>query len=90
MENMLSQGMPLALFGIGIVFAFLCLLVLATWAMSVLTERWLPIHGKAATQTARSAPTAAQMAAIIAALSLHRQRRDAGHSTQVNLSRNHP
>ena len=77
MENLVSQGLPLALFGIGIVFVFLCLLVVATRVMSILTERLGPAFGVApATQESYPAPPA-QMAAIIAAVTMHRSRRRA-------------
>lgn len=70
MENLVSQGMPLALFGIGIVFVFLCLLVLATRAMSILTGRFGPAPGKPADYPAPPA----RVAAIVAAVTMHRQR----------------
>ncbi len=74
MENLVSQGMPLALFGIGIVFVFLCLLVLATRAMSILTERFGPALGLALEKPADYPAPPAQVAAIVAAVTMHRQR----------------
>ncbi|MCY4270923.1 MAG: OadG family protein [Gammaproteobacteria bacterium] len=77
MENLFSQGLPLALFGIGVVFVFLCLLILATRAMSALAARLAPAAGTAPAETSPSHLPPAQMAAIIAAITLHRARRGA-------------
>ncbi|MCY4183405.1 MAG: OadG family transporter subunit [Gammaproteobacteria bacterium] len=77
MENLFSQGLPLALFGIGVVFIFLCLLILATRAMSALAARFAPAAGTAPAETSPSHLPPAQMAAIIAAITLHRARRGA-------------
>jgi len=77
MENLFSQGLPLALFGIGVVFIFLCLLILATRAMSALVARFAPAAGTAPAETSPSHLPPAQMAAIIAAITLHRARRGA-------------
>lgn len=74
MENLVSQGLPLALFGIGIVFVFLCLLVLATRAMSLLTERLGPALGAASAAQPQYPVPPAQMAAITAAVTMHRAR----------------
>ena len=77
MENLFSQGLPLALFGIGVVFVFLCLLIFATSAMSALTERFGPTLGIVPAETGSTPLPPAQMAAIIAAVTLHRARRKA-------------
>ena len=77
MENLVNQGVPLALFGIGIVFVFLCLLVLATRVMSILTERLGPALGIAPAVKAQYPVPPAQMAAIIAAVTMHRARQRA-------------
>ena len=74
MESLVSQGMPLALFGIGIVFVFLCLLVLATRAMSLLVERFGPALGAVSENPSAHTMPPAQMAAIAAAVTMHRQR----------------
>ncbi len=39
---LIDQGLDLMLFGMGTVFSFLFLLVMATKAMSALVNRWLP------------------------------------------------
>ena len=74
MESLVSQGMPLALFGIGIVFVFLCLLVLATRAMSILSERFGPTPGLAPAEISDYPAPPAQVAVIVAAVTLHRKR----------------
>ena len=74
MDNLVSQGLPLALIGIGIVFVFLCLLVVATRAMSILTERLGPALGLTPAQQPQYPVPPAQMAAIIAAITMHRAR----------------
>lgn len=81
MENLVSQGMPLALFGIGIVFVFLCLLVLATRAMSILTGRFGPALGVAPENPPDYPAPPAQTAAIVAAVTMHRQRLRARRAT---------
>lgn len=40
--TLIDQGLDLMLFGLGSVFSFLLLLVLATRLMSLLVNRWLP------------------------------------------------
>ena len=40
--TLIDQGFDLMLFGMGSVFSFLLLLVLATQVMSLLVNRWLP------------------------------------------------
>lgn len=40
--TLIDQGLDLMLFGMGSVFSFLLLLVLATRLMSLLVNRWLP------------------------------------------------
>ncbi len=75
MGDLFSQGLPLASFGIGIVFAFLCLLVAATWAMSELAARFAPPGAAASAQLADAQASREQIAAITAALHLHRSRR---------------
>ncbi len=42
MDNLLAQGIELALFGMGTVFAFLAVLIFATWSMSTLILRFEP------------------------------------------------
>ena len=79
METLFSQGLPLALLGIGIVFVFLCLLILATSAMSALTARFAPDRGASSAASSQTPLPPAQMAAIIAAVTMHRARRRASH-----------
>ena len=40
MENLVSQGFELAIFGMGTVFMFLTLLILATHGMSLLVQKY--------------------------------------------------
>ncbi|NQV71419.1 MAG: OadG family protein [Pseudohongiella sp.] len=58
MNNLLSQGFELALFGMGTVFVFLAVLIIATKAMSSLVLRFEPAVSVA------SAATVAQDAAL--------------------------
>lgn len=74
MENLVSQGLPLALIGIGIVFFFLCLLISATRAMSFLAARLGQASGKAPANQIHHPVPPAQMAAVIAAVTMHRSR----------------
>ena len=81
MENLVSQGIPLALFGVGIVFVFLCLLVLATRVMSILIGRFGPALGLAPVEPVDCPASPAQIAAIVAAVSMHRQLQRARRAT---------
>ncbi len=65
---MIEQGLTLMLVGMSTVFAFLTILVAATSAMSGLV-RW------ATPPPVEAGPTAEQVAAITAAIALHRRRR---------------
>lgn len=67
MSPLLSAGLQLMLVGMGTVFTFLTLLVGATWAMSNLVQRFFPV-------TPEDAQTDEEVAAIAAALALHRRR----------------
>ena len=70
MPPLVSEGLNLALYGMGTVFVFLTLLVLATMLMS-----WLVTHRETATAGALPADSAgAKMAAITAAIHQHRNR----------------
>tara|TARA_Y100000588_G_C14205126_1_gene904322 strand:+ start:1488 stop:1709 length:222 start_codon:yes stop_codon:yes gene_type:complete len=40
MENLVSQGFEIAIFGMGTVFMFLTLLILATHGMSLLVQKY--------------------------------------------------
>ena len=66
-SDLLYQGVELMLVGMGTVFLFLTILVLATHAMSALALR---IMG-----TAEEAVNPEEIAAITAAIALHRRRR---------------
>ncbi len=74
MESLVSQGLPVALFGIGIVFVFLCLLVAVTHAMSALAARLGPVFGAAPATPAPPPVSPALMAAATAAVAMHRAR----------------
>jgi len=70
MPPLVSEGLNLALYGMGTVFIFLTLLVLATMLMS-----WLVTHREIAAVVALPADSAgAKMAAITAAIHQHRNR----------------
>ena len=70
MPPLVSEGLNLALYGMGTVFIFLTLLVLATMLMS-----WLVTQGETAAVVALPADSAgAKMAAITAAIHQHRNR----------------
>ncbi|MEZ5449159.1 MAG: OadG family transporter subunit [Thiolinea sp.] len=40
--TLINQGLSLMLYGMGVVFAFLTLLIYATSGMSAAIQRWLP------------------------------------------------
>jgi oxaloacetate decarboxylase gamma subunit len=70
MPPLVSEGLNLALYGMGTVFVFLTLLVLATMLMS-----WLVTQRETAAVVALPADSAgAKMAAITAAIHQHRNR----------------
>ena len=71
MPPLVSEGLNLALYGMGTVFVFLTLLVLATMLMS-----WLVTHRETAAVVALTADSAGarKMAAITAAIHQHRNR----------------
>ena len=75
MNELFVQGLELMLVGMGTVFVFLTLLVLATAAMSRLVQRFEGRHPADASAVA-SAPAdeSEEAAAIAAALTLHRRR----------------
>lgn len=76
MDNLISQGFELALFGMGTVFVFLCVLIFATKAMSTLVLRYEPTVSVSSADTAAqdaSAPDPSRLVAIIsAAIAQHR------------------
>ncbi|MEQ8861242.1 MAG: OadG family protein [Pseudomonadales bacterium] len=71
-SDLLTQGLELMVVGMGTVFAFLTLLVFATATMSRLIQRW---QGADDDMPAPGADRAAEVAAIAAAIALHRRRR---------------
>ena len=71
-ENLLRQGFELMLAGMGTVFLFLTLLVLATSLMSRLVLRLQPVALE--TGTPPSGQDAEEVAAIAAAIEMHRRR----------------
>lgn len=85
MPSLIAQGMELLVYGMGTVVVFLTVLVYATRAMSSLVLRYAPepaveTRPRRTIQTADAQPSAtttdqptpAQLAAITAALHLHR------------------
>lgn len=76
MDNLVSQGFELALFGMGTVFVFLALLIFATKLMSALVLRYEPVVSISSADTvaqAASAPDPGRLVAIIsAAIAQHR------------------
>ncbi len=76
--SILQQGLDLMIYGVGIVFLFLLVLVTAVAAMSRAVQRYLP-HQEAATPSKISPVQAAAspqvVRAIQAALDQHRQRK---------------
>ncbi|NKB35422.1 MAG: oxaloacetate decarboxylase [Pseudomonadales bacterium] len=76
MENLVSQGFELAIFGMGTVFVFLTLLILVTHGMSLLVQKYEPELPKTAAQTATQKVDRHLLAVITAAISEHRSKRD--------------
>ncbi len=67
--ELLEQGLELMLAGMGTVFVFLTLLVFATTGMSALVRRFEPAEAAEA-----EGPTEEEVAAIAAAITLHRRK----------------
>jgi oxaloacetate decarboxylase gamma subunit len=65
--ELLEQGLELMLAGMGTVFVFLTVLVFATTGMSALVRRFEP-----ASVSESDGPTEEEVAAITAAITLHR------------------
>ncbi|MFK7159661.1 OadG family protein [Marinospirillum sp. MEB164] len=81
-QNLITEGFNLMLLGMGFVFTFLTVLVIATTLMSKIINRFFPQAAPTPSSAARpAAGHVAQgqqpevIAAISAALRLHRQRR---------------
>lgn len=71
--DLISQGLELMLVGMGTVFVFLTVLVLATSGMSWIALRYFPEKQPAFGQDPTVA-TAEEVAAITAAIAQHRKR----------------
>lgn len=81
MNNLINDGLGLMLLGMGFVFLFLCVLIVATTVMSKLVARYFP---EAAPVIKKAVPTATSAnasgtdpkvaAAITAAIHQHRNR----------------
>lgn len=88
-ESLLAEGMNLMLFGMLTVVLFLALLVVVVSAMSALLARFAPTPSAGAPALAvaavPSAPDPAVVAAITAALALHRGRRNHRNVPQESL-----
>jgi oxaloacetate decarboxylase gamma subunit len=76
MDNLLAQGVELAIYGMGTVFVFLALLIIATQAMSSLISRLSPEKAPAAagaeTQSISALDQGRLVAVISAAIAQHR------------------
>jgi oxaloacetate decarboxylase gamma subunit len=77
-DALIEQGLDLMLFGMGTVFVFLTLLVVATLLMSVLIRKWMPEQEAPLADKERPAEEGIDpriVRVIEAALAKHRQRR---------------
>lgn len=75
-DTLLQQGLDITLFGMGIVFSFLLLLVIGTGIMSRIITRNFPEAEPAAPVPSSAATDDARLRAIIkAAIDQHRKRR---------------
>ena len=82
MSALLSSGMQLMLIGMGTVFFFLTLLVLATGLMSRLVLRFAPLpEPSVGSATAGNAVTPELVAVVSAAVHAHRAHSDRGKTT---------
>lgn len=73
MENLLSQGFEIAIFGMGTVFMFLTLLILATHGMSLLVQKY---EAKNTADTATQKADRNLLAIISGAIAQHRSTRN--------------
>lgn len=73
--DLIADGLSLMLFGMGFVFLFLAILVLATIAMSTIVNRYCP-QPVVSSQSGLATPTVSDqeelIAAISAAIQMHR------------------
>lgn len=77
--ELIADGLSLMLFGMGFVFLFLAILVLATTAMSTIVTRFYPqtVSTSGSDPTGHSSPACDQeelIAAISGAIQMHRTR----------------
>lgn len=72
-QQLMHEGLGLMAFGMGFVFVFLTLLVIATTLMSRAVTRWAPVVDKAPPRR-QSAPGDDELMAVIGA-AVHRYRR---------------
>ncbi len=76
-ESLIAQGVDLMIYGMGTVFVFLTLLVLAVTLLSAAVRRWLPepVPAPPAPRQVDTPPVDAHLRAIIqAAIDQHRNR----------------
>ena len=73
MENLVSQGFELAIFGMGTVFMFLTLLILATHGMSLWVQKY---EAKNTADTATQKVDRHLLAIISRAIARHRSKRN--------------
>lgn len=77
-DTLLEQGIELMLFGMGTVFVFLTVLVIATFAMSTLIGRYLPEEVATPTPSSRATSSGAVDPKVVkiiqAAIEQHRRR----------------
>ena len=77
-ESILLQGVDLLVFGMGTVFVFLTVLVIATFAMSTLIGRYLPEEVATPTPSSRATSSGAVDPKVVkiiqAAIEQHRRR----------------
>ena len=73
MENLVSEGFEIAIFGMGTVFMFLTLLILATHGMSLLVQKY---EAKNTADTATQKADRNLLAIISGAIAQHRSTRN--------------
>ena len=74
MGNLVSQGFELAIFGMGTVFVFLTLLILATHCMSLLVQKFEPEAPKQAVVTVAQVDDRNLLTVISAAIAQHKNK----------------
>lgn len=74
MNEMLTAGFELMVIGMGIVFAFLVMLIVSITVMSSILQRWFPVQqaAKTAVNVSASADNSGVVAAITAAVIQYR------------------